>query len=71
MRHVVVADQREAAEHESGDVRGSGARVYAELGEILSARVAAPPAGQTVIFKSLGLAVEDAVAARLVYDALG
>lgn len=71
MRHVVVADQREAAEHESGDVRGSGARVYAELGEILSGRVAAPPAGQTVIFKSLGLAVEDAVAARLVYDALG
>jgi len=71
MRNVVVADQREAAEHESGDVRGSGARVYAELGEILSGRIAAPPDGQTVIFKSLGLAVEDAVAARLVYDAPG
>jgi len=30
---------------------------------------AAPPAGATVVFKSLGQAVEDACAARLVYDA--
>ena len=32
-------------------------------------RVAPPPAGTTVIFKSLGQAVEDTVAARLVYRA--
>jgi thiomorpholine-carboxylate dehydrogenase len=31
--------------------------------------VAPPPAGTTVIFKSLGQAVEDTVAARLVYRA--
>jgi thiomorpholine-carboxylate dehydrogenase len=69
MRHWVVADQREAAEKESGDVLLSGAKVAAEIGEILCGRVAAPPAGTTVIFKSLGQAVEDTVAARLVYRA--
>jgi ornithine cyclodeaminase len=70
MSHPVIADQREAAENESGDVIGSSAKVFAEIGEILSGRVAPPEAGETVIFKSLGLAVEDAVAARLVYEAL-
>jgi ornithine cyclodeaminase len=71
MRNPVIADQREAAENECGDVIGSGARVWAEIGEVLSGRVAAPASGQTVIFKSLGLAVEDAVAARLVFEAIG
>ncbi len=69
MRHPVIADQREAAEKESGDVILSGARIYAELGEILLGRKERPPAGRPVIFKSLGLAIEDAVAARLVYGA--
>lgn len=69
MRHCIVADQREAAEKESGDVMLSGARVFAELGEILSGKVGAPPVGTTVVFKSLGQAVEDAVAAQLVYRA--
>ncbi len=69
MRHPVIADQREAALVESGDVVLSGCTVFAELGEILSGRIARPPAGETVIFKSLGLAIEDAVAARLVYEA--
>jgi ornithine cyclodeaminase len=69
MRNLVVADSRESALHEAGDVMLSGATVHAELGEILAGTVAAPPAGTTVIFKSLGQAVEDAVAARLVYDA--
>ena len=69
MRHWVVADQREAAEKESGDVLLSGARVAAEIGEILCGRMPPPPAGTTIIFKSLGQAVEDTVAARLVYRA--
>jgi ornithine cyclodeaminase len=70
MRNVVVADSRHSAEHEAGDVILSGATVYAEIGEILAGTRPAPPAGATVIFKALGQAVEDAVAARLVYDAL-
>lgn len=68
---VVIADQREAAEKESGDVMLSGAKIYAEIGEILSKKIAPPPAGSTIVFKSLGQAVEDAVAAKLVFDAAG
>jgi thiomorpholine-carboxylate dehydrogenase len=69
MKNVIVADSREAAEKEAGDVMLSGAKVTAEIGEILSGARPAPAAGTTVVFKSLGQAVEDAVAARLVYDA--
>jgi thiomorpholine-carboxylate dehydrogenase len=68
MRNVVVADSREAALKESGDVMQSGAPIYAEIGEILAGTKPPPPAGTTVVFKSLGQAAEDAVAARLVYD---
>jgi thiomorpholine-carboxylate dehydrogenase len=69
MRNIVVADSREAAALESGDVILSGAKVYAEIGEILAGTRPPPAPGATVIFKALGQAVEDAVAARLVYDA--
>jgi ornithine cyclodeaminase len=69
MRNVVVADSRESASEESGDVILSGATVYAEIGEILAGARPPPAPGTTVIFKALGQAVEDAVAARLVYDA--
>jgi ornithine cyclodeaminase len=69
MRHLVIADSRHSAEHEAGDVMLSGARVHAEIGEILAGRIERPAPGQTVIFKALGQAVEDAVAARLVYEA--
>jgi ornithine cyclodeaminase/alanine dehydrogenase-like protein (mu-crystallin family) len=70
MRHVVVADSRQSAEQEAGDVILSGATVTAEIGEILAGARPRPAAGTTVIFKALGQAVEDAVAARLVYDAI-
>jgi ornithine cyclodeaminase len=69
MRNIVVADCRESAEKESGDVMLSGVKVYAELGEILAGTKPPPSRGATIVFKALGQAVEDAVAARLVYDA--
>lgn len=69
MRNIVVADSYESARHESGDVILSGAKVYAEIGEILAGKRPPPAQGATVIFKALGQAVEDAVAARMVYDA--
>jgi thiomorpholine-carboxylate dehydrogenase len=69
MRATVIADSRQAAEHEAGDVIHSGATVYGEIGEILAGSLAAPPSGTTLVFKALGQAVEDAVAARLVFDA--
>jgi ornithine cyclodeaminase/alanine dehydrogenase-like protein (mu-crystallin family) len=65
---AVVVDSLEAALQESGDVLLSHAPIYAELGEILGGARPKPPAG-TVVFKSLGMAVEDLAAAKLVYDA--
>jgi ornithine cyclodeaminase len=69
MKNVLVVDSCESAEQEAGDVILSGAKVNAEIGEILAGTRAAPATGMTVVFKSLGQAVEDAFAARLVYDA--
>jgi thiomorpholine-carboxylate dehydrogenase len=64
----VVAESRSCVERESGDVRLSGAKVDAEIGEILSGSVAAPSNGR-IVFKSVGMAIEDLTAARLVWHA--
>src|SRR6266513_4550071 len=64
--NVVFVDSREAALKESGDVILSGAKIYSELGQALAGKVP-PRATETTIFKSLGMAVEDITAARLVY----
>lgn len=68
-RARLFVDSREAALVESGDVIASPG-IAAELGEV----VAAPSRGRTdpeqvTLFKSLGLALEDVVAADLVYRA--
>ena len=63
---VVFVDSREGALKESGDVILSGAKIYAELGEVLAGKVPAQ-ANKTTVFKSLGMAVEDIAAAMLVY----
>jgi thiomorpholine-carboxylate dehydrogenase len=65
MANVVVVDSREAAAAEAGDVIMAGAKIYAEIGEIF-AGLAEVPRGITTIFKSVGLAVEDVAAAKLV-----
>jgi thiomorpholine-carboxylate dehydrogenase len=69
MHHVLVVDSREAALRESGDVILSKATIFAEAGELFAGTKPLPVA-ETTIFKSLGLAVEDLAAARLVYDAV-
>jgi thiomorpholine-carboxylate dehydrogenase len=68
MGNYVIADNRLAAENESGDVILSGARVQCEIGEVLAGKVRVPD-DVTIVFKALGQAVEDAVAAQLVYAA--
>ncbi|HEX4013331.1 MAG TPA: NAD(P)-binding domain-containing protein [Candidatus Cybelea sp.] len=68
MRNTVVVDSREAALAEAGDVIIPGAEIQAEIGEIFSG-ARAPLGNRTTIFKSVGLAVEDVAAARLVVDA--
>jgi len=67
MANVVVVDSRAAVMKESGDVILSKAKISAEIGEIFAETVSVP-AEATTIFKSVGIAVEDIAAARLVYD---
>jgi len=68
MANVVVVDSREAVLKESGDVILSKAKIYAEVGEIFDGKKPAP-ASDTTVFKSVGIAIEDIAAARLVYEA--
>ena len=67
MSSCLIVDSREAALRESGDVILSKAAIFAEAGEILAGSKTAPT-GKTTIFKSLGLAVEDIAAAKLVIE---
>jgi ornithine cyclodeaminase/alanine dehydrogenase-like protein (mu-crystallin family) len=69
MANVLVVDSREAVLQEAGDVICSNASIYAEAGEIFSGAKLAPTS-ETTIFKSVGLAVEDLAAAKLVFDAV-
>ncbi|KAK3863018.1 hypothetical protein Pcinc_031167 [Petrolisthes cinctipes] len=66
---IVYTDSYNSAKNESGDVIKSGAAVYAEIGEILLQRKPVLT-DRITIFKSLGLAVEDTVAAQLVCELL-
>jgi ornithine cyclodeaminase/alanine dehydrogenase-like protein (mu-crystallin family) len=66
----IVAESRSCVERESGDIRGSGARVEVEIGEILSgSATGVVPKHKRVLFKTVGMAIEDLVAARLVWHA--
>ncbi|XP_028285941.1 ketimine reductase mu-crystallin [Parambassis ranga] len=64
---VVYVDSREGAMTESGDVILSGAEVFAELGDVINGTKPAQRE-KTTVFKSLGMGVEDAVSAKLVFD---
>lgn len=67
----VVAEARSCVERESGDVLLSGAKIQADLGEILADPSAAKiPRDQPIVSKSVGMAIEDITAARLVWESL-
>ena len=67
----VIAEARSCVERESGDVLLSGAKVQADLGEILAdASSARIPRDCPIVSKSVGMAIEDITAARLVWQAL-
>ena len=68
MANVLIVDSREAVLKESGDVILSKAEIFAEAREIL-AGTKSSPAGQTTVFKSVGIAIEDLAAAQLVFQA--
>jgi thiomorpholine-carboxylate dehydrogenase len=67
MGHTVVVESREAALDQSGNVRGSGCEIFAEVGEVYLG-VRQVPSDATVIYDSVGVAVMDAAAAKLAYD---
>jgi ornithine cyclodeaminase/alanine dehydrogenase-like protein (mu-crystallin family) len=67
MRGAVVVESREAAMREPGDILLSNAKVTAEIGELLQG-VVIDGRDRPVIFKSVGIAIEDIAAAKLVYD---
>ncbi|KAG7491849.1 hypothetical protein MATL_G00007910 [Megalops atlanticus] len=64
---VVYVDSREGAAAESGDIILSGASVFAELGEVINGTKPAERE-KTTVFKSLGMGIQDAVSAKLVFD---
>ncbi|KAM4697441.1 ketimine reductase mu-crystallin [Rhinophrynus dorsalis] len=64
---VLYVDTKEAASKESGDIVISKADIYAEIGEVLKGTKSAC-SEKTTVFKSVGMAVEDTVSAKLVYD---
>jgi ornithine cyclodeaminase/alanine dehydrogenase-like protein (mu-crystallin family) len=69
MRGAVVVESREAALREPGDILLAKAPVTAEIGELLNGRVM-DSRNRPIIFKSVGIAIEDIAAAKLVYEKL-
>jgi len=71
-RATVVVDSRAAAMVEAGDIllaiaegHITAGHIHAELGEVVGQALTCP--GEVTVFKSLGLAIEDVVAAGLAY----
>jgi alanine dehydrogenase len=68
-RARLYVDSRDAATRESGDVLAAGA-VVAEIGEVIAGTKPGRQSAEDVtLFKSVGVAVEDVVAADMVYQA--
>jgi thiomorpholine-carboxylate dehydrogenase len=65
----IVAESRQGVERESGDILLSGTQVQVEIGEVLANPAYPIPRGNRILFKSVGMAIEDLVAARLVWQA--
>jgi ornithine cyclodeaminase/alanine dehydrogenase-like protein (mu-crystallin family) len=67
MRGAVVVESREAALREPGDILLAKAEVSAEIGELLQGKQL-DRRDRPVVFKSVGIAIEDVASAKLVYD---
>jgi ornithine cyclodeaminase/alanine dehydrogenase-like protein (mu-crystallin family) len=67
MRGAVVVESREAAMREAGDIVLAHAQVSAEIGELLNG-AQLDRGNKPVVFKSVGIAVEDIAAAKLVFE---
>ena len=69
MANTVLVESVDAARDQAGDIRVSGCDIFAEVGEIY-AGTKSVPAGATVIYDSIGIAIMDVAAAKLAYDLL-
>lgn len=67
MAHTVIVESVDAARDQAGNVRGSGCEIFAEIGEIYAGQKSVPE-GVTVVYDSVGMAIMDVAAAKLVYD---
>jgi ornithine cyclodeaminase/alanine dehydrogenase-like protein (mu-crystallin family) len=67
MRGAVIVESREAAMREAGDIVLANAKVTAEIGELLSG-AHIDRGDRPVVFKSVGIAVEDIATATLVLN---
>jgi ornithine cyclodeaminase/alanine dehydrogenase-like protein (mu-crystallin family) len=67
MRGAVVVESREAALREPGDILLAKAEVSAEIGELLQGKQL-DRRDRPVVFKSVGIAIEDVASAKVVYD---
>jgi len=69
MDNIVIVEDRATALDQAGKIRWSGCEIFAEAGEIYSGGKSIP-AGATVIYDSVGVAILDVAAAKLAYDLL-
>ncbi len=67
MGGCVIVESREAGQKEPGDIFHSGAKITAEIGELLNGATF-DRGDRPVVFKSVGIAIEDLAAAKLVYE---
>jgi ornithine cyclodeaminase/alanine dehydrogenase-like protein (mu-crystallin family) len=67
MLGAVVVESREAALREPGDILLAKAEVSAEIGELLQGKQL-DRRDRPVVFKSVGVAIEDVASAKLVYE---
>jgi len=67
MHGAVVVESREAALREPGDILLAKAEVSAEIGELLQGKQL-DRRDRPVVFKSVGIAIEDVASAKLVHD---
>lgn len=69
MANTVIVEDTATALDQAGNIRGSGCEIFAEAGEIYAGQKSVP-AGATVIYDSVGVAILDVAAAKLAYDLL-
>ena len=67
MANIVIVESTGAAHNQAGNIRGSGCEVFAEIGEIY-AGTKTVPVDSTIIYDTVGIAIMDVAAAKLVYD---